>query len=355
VKHLTRIAILGLGKMGLLHLRNCRHMDGVKVDAAADTSEALLKRAGAEGVPALYRDYNDLINKAEVDAFIIALPNHLHYRAVKLAAEAGKHVLVEKPLANSSRECEELLEISRKSGIVLMVAHNYRFIRSVQKIKEVYDRGHIGEAEAATLELVINGPFAPSFEPVPVPEWYFDPSRTGMGCLDSGYHLIDLFNWFFGECDVCYAKLGHRYNLPYEDSAILIVKAKHGPTKGIINVGWYSRMIFPRFNFRVILHGTEGYLSTDSYSPRNFYAHAAKEMAKNSLRRMLGLRIRPLTYTYYYESYFRELELFLDSVRKGSQPPVTAEDAVHVLKTIEQAYEISNSREELSNSSKGIC
>jgi predicted dehydrogenase len=333
-----KFGVIGLGKMGILHLRNCKLLPNALVVSAADVSKRNLEKAMKIGVKESYENYNELLGKSAVDAVIIALPNFLHKESVFAAAEAGKHIFVEKPLALSSKDCEEIGKKVESCGVHLMVGHNYRFFDNVQKLRKLYDEGSVGDVEISTFELILNGPFSPSFNPVPVSEWYFDKTGLGMGCLDSGVHLIDLFQWFFGEPLIVYANLGYRFNLPYEDSAIVMLQSKKQRTKGVMNVGWFSKMIFPKFNFRVIFHGTNGFLSTDQFAPNSLFLHAAKEAFKNTFRRLVGMNIHPLTYTYYYSSYYEELKYFCETIEKDEEPGVGIKDATIVAKTIEQIY-----------------
>jgi len=334
-----KVGVVGLGKMGRLHLRNCRFIRDAKVVAAADASKRSLLFANDMGIKQLSQDYNEILKSPDLTAIIIALPNFLHLESICAAAEAGKDIFVEKPLATSVVECEKIIDAVKKNGVKLMVGHNYRFIDCVEKLKAEYDKGTVGDVELATLELCVNGPFAPSLEPTPVAEWYFSKDQIGMGCLDSGYHLIDLFQWFFGDPTLLYANLGHRYLLPYEDSSMVILKSKKGSTKGVLNVGWFSKAIFPKFDFRIILHGTTGFASTEQYTPRNLYVHATKEAVSNIARKILGMEIQPLTYTYFYASYFKELQGFFESLKNETEPPVTMESALETIKIIQQIYE----------------
>jgi myo-inositol 2-dehydrogenase/D-chiro-inositol 1-dehydrogenase len=336
---MIKVGVIGLGKMGKLHVKNCRFIEGVKVVAVSDSSNKKLETAKDLGIKLLYKDYTDLLKSADIDAVIITLPNFLHLESICAAAEADKDIFVEKPLARSVAECEIIADSVKRKGVKLMVGHNYRFFDSVKKVKREFDRGLVGDVELATLNLTLNGTFAPSLEPTAVPEWYFTKEGIGMGCLDSGYHLIDLFQWFFGEADVLYAHLGYRYHLPYEDSAIVVLRSKTGPTRGTLNVGWFSKAIFPNFDFRMILHGTAGFTSTDNYAPRNLYLHASKEGMKNILRRFLGMKIHPLTYTYYYASFANELQHFFDCIKNNSEPSVTIENARKNVEIIEQIYQ----------------
>jgi len=183
---------MGLGHMGLLHLRNTRFIEGIQVVAAADKSKKALAEAETYGIRNLFKNYQDLLAVADLDAVIISLPNFLHEKCVVEAAEKGLHIFVEKPLARNTRECESIRRAVQRNSVKLVVGHNYRYFDHVQKLKTEFDEGTVGDVEIANLEHYTNGPFAHPLEPVPVPDWWLNPELSGGGALlDQGYHLID--------------------------------------------------------------------------------------------------------------------------------------------------------------------
>jgi len=344
---LLKVGIIGLGHMGLLHFRNTRFIENIKVIAVADKSKKGLLEAKKRGVSNLYTDYKKLLKLADLDAVIICLPNFLHEESIILAAEKGLHVFVEKPLAINVSQCENIKRSVQKNGINLAVGHNYRYFSHVQKLKAEANNGTIGEVEIATMEHFVNGPFAHPREPVPINEWWLNAKLSGGGVLlDQGYHLLDLFRWFFPDPEVIFAHLGYRYGLDVEDSATVVLRSKSDSTVGIVTVGWFQKMVFPQFNFRINLHGTTRYLSTDHFAPKNLYFHAAKEGIKNVLLKMFRRKIDPLSYTYYYSSYFHELYDFFESVISDSKPQVTVDDALEVIRLIQDAYNFANKHPE---------
>ena len=342
---MTNVGIIGLGHMGLLHLRNTRFVEGVRVVAAADKSKKGLSEAKAYGVSNLYEDYEELLKCKDLDAVIISLPNFLHEKSVVLAAEKGLHVFVEKPLARKVLECESIKRAVERNDIKLAIGHNYRYFDHVRKLRNEYNKGTLGDVEIANLEHFVNGPFAHPLDPVPVHDWWLDAQLVGGGALlDQGYHLIDLFRWFFPDPEVLYVNLGYRYNLGIEDSATIVLRSRRTLTRGIISVGWFQKMVFPDFNFRINLHGTVRFLSTDHFAPKNLYLHAAKESMKNGLRKVLGKRINPLSYTYYYASYFKEMENFFRSIDGDPDGALlaTVDDGLETIKIIEKSYNFVN-------------
>lgn len=339
---MIKVGIIGLGRMGMLHMMNCLKIEDVKVVAVADSSKKALNKAKAAGVDKLYRDYRDLLNRAsDIDAVVISLPNFLHFECIQSALENGLDVFVEKPMANTIKDCREIVNSAEKSGRNLMVGHCMRFIDAFVKMKEKLDSGFIGSLEVATLEEVINGPFAHPRVPAPVSDWWFDPSKSGGGVLlDIGYHMVDLFRFFVGDSKVVFSCLDYKFSLPVEDGAIVILQSCDSSTKGIINVGWYEQTIFPKFDMRVILHGNAGYLASDDFVPRNLYIHAMKEGTKNLLRRIVGKKIRPLSYTYYYEPFYKELVHFFDCIKNAQNTVTSGIDGLKNIELIHEAYEM---------------
>ncbi len=111
-----------------------------------DTSELRLKHLKSlypeiEG----FNDYDRVLDGADVDALVIATAVKLHYPMAKASLLAGKHTFIEKPMARSSFECEELIEIARKKGVVLMVGHTFLYSPTVRKIREIVEGGDLGE------------------------------------------------------------------------------------------------------------------------------------------------------------------------------------------------------------------
>jgi predicted dehydrogenase len=274
-----------------------------------------------------------------MDTIIISLPNFLHLDSINVSLEAGLNVFVEKPMATSVEESKKIVNIVEKSGKTFMVGNCMRFTEAVEKMKRVVDDGRIGKLEIVTIESIQNGPFTHSVVPKPVSEWWFNPKTSGGGVLlDLGYHLIDLFRFFAGDPKVLFSYLDYKFNLPVEDGATVVLNSNS--TRGIINVGWFEKTIFPRFNFRLILHGNADYLSSDELVPRNPYVHAVVEGTKNLLRKTTGRKIRPLSYTYYYEAYYKELRHFFNCISKDIEPSVTVYDGLKTIEVIEEAYRV---------------
>jgi predicted dehydrogenase len=235
-----------------------------------------------------------------------------------------------------------MIEKVKKENVRMMVGVNYRYFPCCQQLKAKLDSGQIGDPIIASSELILNGPISHDVVPKPVPEWWLDKNLAGGGALvDLGYHLIDILCWMFGDFEVKYANIGHSMNLPVEDSGTVFLKSKNGNCNCVVNAGWFSKSIFPNFNFRVNLHGTAGYDSTSNYIPSDAIANALKQGLTNMARKLAFKKMNYLSYTYYYASFYKILDLYFESLRKGTDFPVELDKQLDVIRIIESAYKFN--------------
>src|SRR6202045_476611 len=146
MKKPTVVGVVGCGYWGPNLVRNFKGLSNCNLRAMCDSSEARLKHmrslySDVEGVT----DFGHLLNGMALDAVVVAAPVKYHYSLAKASLLAGKHTLIEKPMASSSAECEELIEIAERNSLVLMVGHTFLYSAPVRKIVEIVQAGDIGE------------------------------------------------------------------------------------------------------------------------------------------------------------------------------------------------------------------
>ena len=146
MKKIINVGVVGCGYWGPNLIRNFRSLGDCHMKAICDLSEARLKH--------LHSLYPEVIGEAQFDRFLtdydldavaIATAVKFHYPMAKASLLAGKHTFIEKPMAASAAQCEELIEIAEKRGLVLMVGHTFLYSPAVRKIKELVDRHDLGE------------------------------------------------------------------------------------------------------------------------------------------------------------------------------------------------------------------
>jgi predicted dehydrogenase len=139
-------AVAGCGYWGPNLLRNLVGLADCRLKTICDLDSARLKhlRGLYPGVTT-ERDFDAVVADPEIDAVVIATPMHLHYAMAKAAIMAGKHCLIEKPMAGSAKECKELCRLAAEKGVRIMVGHTFLFSPPVRKIKQIIDSGDFGE------------------------------------------------------------------------------------------------------------------------------------------------------------------------------------------------------------------
>ena len=317
-----RLGLIGLGYIGKVHLQNCLKLNSAKLVAVSDISNKALNFAKRMGIKKTYGNYQLLLKDNNIDAVIIALPTHLHLPCSKEAAEVGKHIFLEKPLARNAAEGKDLVSTARRHGTKLMVGYPFRFSSQFKALKEKIQTGELGEVQMAYATNIGSGPFfhrAESDIPRPVPSWWFKKELTGGGALiDVGCHMINLLRWYFGEVSNVKSYMGYRFNLDFEDHATCILKFQSGQT-AIVNAGWFSQ----KAQIKIELLGTVAHASA---------THTPPSKVKTAIQLMTGRTPD------FYKPFLTELSYFVRCVRQDLPPSPSGEEALKDLETISLAY-----------------
>ncbi len=198
--------------------------------ASRDDARAAAFSAEFHGADS-FGSYESAVYDPRVEAVYICTPHHLHLEHATRAAEAGKHILLEKPLARTADEARAIVDVASGTGITLMVAENYRFMPPVQAAKEMVERGDLG-----TLRLVQLQEDFP-FQPV---EWRNDAELNGGGVLiDGGIHKASLLAYLAGDPAEVYAAEvpSAQPGLAAEDGVVAMLRYASGMV-GVINHSW---------------------------------------------------------------------------------------------------------------------
>lgn len=332
------VGVVGVGNIGTVHLQSLRAMDGVAVPAVADPVRTNRQRARSLGVARSYEDAEAMVRGEALDAVVVAVPPSLHVEVGLHAIDRGCHVFVEKPFATTPDAARELASAAERAGVAVGVDHTLRYLPEVVRLRAEYETGRIGHVPLAVASRVNNGPFEPPPVSRPVSGWQLDPDHTGGGALmDLGVHLFDVLESFFGPLTVRHAELGRQLDLPYEDTASVVVRAASG-TLATLNCGFFQWERPPAFNHTLRLDGVAGTLDTADYAPKHFMRYAAGAALENVSRRARGREPDYYGPTYYYRAHFRALADFVEAVRAGRPPPVGAAEGVRSVELVHEAY-----------------
>lgn len=220
---MTNVAVIGLGNMGKHHARVYSELEKVNLIAISDINEEEGEVANKYDCR-FYKDYREMLKREHIDAVSIAVPTKLHERVAVDCIHAKKHVLVEKPLANTLEDAEKMISVAKEQGVRLMVGHIERFNPAVKKLKEIIDQNRFGTLTSIIARRV--GIFPPQIKDANV-------------VLDLAVHDIDIFNYLLEKKpSEIYAKGGKVLDEDREDHAMILLK--YGETNCFVQVNWIT-------------------------------------------------------------------------------------------------------------------
>jgi predicted dehydrogenase len=153
----ARIGLIGAGFIGEVHLRALRSNAHGELRAVADVDERRLRQVqDAFHVPTVYTDFREMLRSEQLEGVIIATPDHLHREPVEVAAEAGVHILLEKPIATNETDAERIIEITRRHNVKLMLGFVLRFTQPYQQLRQKILAGELGTPTMAYAKRAIS-------------------------------------------------------------------------------------------------------------------------------------------------------------------------------------------------------
>ncbi|MDG0810391.1 Gfo/Idh/MocA family protein [Cohnella rhizosphaerae] len=187
------IACIGAGAIAVQHLQAIREVDRLTPVAIADPNETRAQEVAAEYGIRSYSDYRTMIDHESPRIVIVAVPHFLHKECALYAAECGCAVLLEKPMALNTEECDEIIEAAQRNSAVMLVGHTQHYIAENRKAKQLIDSGVLGELVMIQDTRNMNY-FSPSR-----PDWFYRKALAGGGILANlGSHSIDKVQWLGG-------------------------------------------------------------------------------------------------------------------------------------------------------------
>jgi myo-inositol 2-dehydrogenase/D-chiro-inositol 1-dehydrogenase len=187
----VRFGLIGYGAWGAHHARAVAQTPGAELIAVAARSAESRARAAADHPGArVYADWDELLRREEADVIDVVLPSHLHHAAARAALEAGRHVLLEKPMALTVADCDELIGLARARGRVLAVGYEMRLSSLWGRAKALIDAGAVGAPLYVLVELW-RRPYRPGAD-----GWRYDADRVGNWALEEPIHFFDLARWY---------------------------------------------------------------------------------------------------------------------------------------------------------------
>lgn len=321
------VGIIGAGHFGAIHAQAIRAVDGLEVVSVCredqDAARDFASRFGGVARP----DWRDVLADPRVDIVAIATPHHLHEEISIAAARAGKHILLEKPMAPSRRACDAVAAAARQASVHLLVGHTMRFSRPCLKAKEIIDSGILGRPRAGSswmIKLWMEGNRKP---------WHLQHQAGGGMLMTAGIHALDRLVWLMGQnvtgVTAQIASLFHAQEV--DDTAFLTLRFADGALGQVQSVGHRGGPI----NAATDIVCENGVLRIDLEN--------GVVLGRNGLWEAVRGSAEP---DWMQRAVVREWVALRDAVRGEAELPLSAVDAAHIVAIIEAAYQASADRRE---------
>ncbi len=240
---MLRAAVIGIGNMGMNHVRTFSKINNTTLVAVSDTDTARKKFLSSSG-PNFYQDFFEMITAERPDLVSICVPTSLHYKVAQICLEEKIHVLLEKPIASSVGEARKLLKTAAKNNVKLLIGHTERYNPAVVKAKELIQSGELGKICAIAIRRV--GGFPPQIKDANI-------------AVDLAIHDIDIANYLLDDLpkELCINKQKF-HTKTREDSVEFFMKYKNKASV-YIQANWISPVKIRKMN----VTGTNGYFELD--------------------------------------------------------------------------------------------
>jgi predicted dehydrogenase len=322
------VAVVGCGGIGTRRAATAAENERTRLVAVADVAAERAQGVAARFNCAWSTNWEEVVGRDDVQLVIVSTSNDAHAPVSIAAMERGKHVLCEKPLARNPEEARQMVETARRYNVKLKTGFNHRFHHQVQKARELYEAGAIGELIFIRARTGHGGgeAFAQS--------WFAKKERSGGGTfLDNGVHLLDLARWFMGEFVQASGFVSTNLWLiaPCEDNGFGLFRTADNRVASL-----HSSWTQWRGYLYMELWGTKGFLIIDYEPPRTVLVQRERGPSGESVEQVFsfaGVRDR---------SWERDLEEMVRAILEDREPLASGYDG---LRAVEMAYAVYRSSE----------
>jgi predicted dehydrogenase len=347
-----RVAIVGCGRISDLHILGYRGREDARVVAVCDPREraaaALANKAGCDKV---CTDYRQILDDPQVDLVELLVPHHLHCAMACQAAQAGKHVSVQKPMAMDIREADQMIGAAKAAGVTLRIYENFVFYPPNVMAKKIIEAGEIGEPQMIRLH-VSTGKSATAWK-IPLSAWFwrFRNKRSGGGPLvfDHGYHLFSLATDLMGEVEKVSAWVDRSRVYPgiYVDApAVIQFKFKKPRRYGQLDFAYTPNLVMDSIYYadddRVEVIGDKGVVIVNRCTAKTLDLPPVL-LFKNGKTREI-----PVERFEWHDAFIDCTTHLIEAMKTGTQPRLSGEAGREVLRFVLAALTSSEQHREVA-------
>ena len=329
------VAIIGTGRISGAHARAAQNVANARLVAASEIDEARGKQFAEKWGVAVVTDYKELLKRDDIDIVALTLPHWLHMPIGVEAMNAGKHVLVEKPMADSVEECDIMIEASRRNGVKLFTGHTEQFLAPNVEARRLIESGEVGDV------VMIADCWYKAFALHTRPPWFLDREKGGGMWLMNGAHMIDRITFIAGRnVKAVKAFVGTRYNqIKADDAAMAFLELEGGIPASIAHTGYKDKpgAGVEQGGGEIIISCTEAMLKVDNR--RRLYRSAPG--GRRGGGEWQEVELRPV------DTASLELQKLIENIERNEPETVRVEQARHIVAAMTACEESSQTGREV--------
>lgn len=340
-----RFGVIGCGLIAGFHMEAIREIEGASLSAVSSRVEAKARAVAEQENCAWTTDYKELIARADVDIVCVTTSSGSHASIGLDVLNAGKHLIIEKPIAMTVRDATALVRTAKERGVMLSVISQRRFEDQHQAVKRVIEEEALGKLLLVELTL----PIYRTQEYYDSADWRGTISEDGGVLMNQGIHNLDLMLWFAGEVSTVFGKVATQtHEIEAEDLGLAIVQFANGAFGTIMA----STSIQPGFVGTINLYGEKGTIKLEGSSISHWSVPGKDKPSCNHSNTYGGVR-DPRSIT--FEFHQSQLLDIISSIETGAKPIVTGEDGLRAVQLVESIYQSADQGIQLSlGSNNGI-
>jgi len=332
-----KLAIIGMGRMGITHYSIINSSPHVEIESVADTSTLVLSMLAKYLDIKTFKDYNELFEQTKANAVLVCTPPNLHFPIVKKAHEKGKHIFVEKPFTTKLDQAVELTKMYAHTNLINQVGYVNRFNDVFLKVKELLDNKVIGNLIRFKSEM-----FSCTITQSDESSGWRSSRESGGGAIfEMASHAIDLVNFLIGKPDkVTGSSLNYIYSKNVEDAVFSTFIYKKGIT-GHLNINW-SDTSYRKPTNKIELFGCNGRILADQHSLKIFLNKPNTQYSlKQGWNTMYITDVfKPVPFYVRGNEFTRQLYHFVECIQnKQVNNQCTFADGVNTLEVIENIFD----------------
>ncbi|WNQ12406.1 Gfo/Idh/MocA family oxidoreductase [Paenibacillus aurantius] len=331
---MTGFGLIGCGAIADVHLKAMADTDGARIVEVASRDRSKAQQTGERFGCSWTTDYTQLLKRPDIDVVCVCTSSGSHGSIGRDVLKAGKHLIVEKPIAMTAAEASAMIELARQSGLVLSVISQSRFNEHHRLVKQVLEEGRLGKL----LLLEISRPYYRDQSYYDSADWRGTLAEDGGALMNQGIHSIDLLLWMAGKVSSVIGRVATQtHRMEAEDIGLALLTFQSGAFASVM----CSTSMVPGYDPTFHLYGEQGSIKIEGTRIVHWSVPGVPLPDLDHLSEAGSSASNPRNVSHTYHK--QQIMDVIGAIREGRPPAVTGEDGRDAVRLIELIYASSAS------------